>query len=138
MRAEAVCAGRGAKLTAQRRRVLELVWSGHQPVGAYDVLEQLRADGLKAAPPTVYRALEFLLAHGLIHRLESLNAFIGCPAPTGHQAGVFLICTTCREVTEAQDTAVDQALDALGRRHDFAPTRGMVEISGLCARCAGG
>jgi Fur family zinc uptake transcriptional regulator len=137
-RAETLCAARGTRLTAQRRRVLELVWSGHEPVGAYELLERLRLDGMRAAPPTVYRALDFLLDHGLVHRLESLNAFIGCPTPTGEHASVFLICTKCREVVEAHDSGADGALDKLAKAQGFVPSRRVVEITGLCARCSGG
>ena len=76
--AEAVCAERGARLTPVRRRVLEIIWQSHRPLGAYAILEVLSGEGHSPAPPTVYRALEFLLTHGLVHRLSSLNAFIGC------------------------------------------------------------
>ncbi len=146
VRADQVCQARGTRLTAQRRRVLELVWSGHQPVGAYEILEKLREDGLKAAPPTVYRALDFLLDHGLVHRLESLNAFIGCPEPDMRDSGVgagkgghatlFLICRQCRVVTEVHDTRADHALDGVAAHYHFQPERRMVEISGLCAGCS--
>jgi Fur family zinc uptake transcriptional regulator len=135
-RAEGLCADRGIRLTAQRRRVLELVWSGHQPIGAYEILERMRDDGTRAAPPTVYRALDFLLEHGLVHRLESLNAFIGCPSPTGDHASVFLICRDCREVTESADPEADATLDRVSLRHGFKAERRVVEITGLCAQCA--
>src|SRR5882724_8224269 len=81
VRAATICAQSGGRLTPLRRRVLELVWHSHAPVGAYDILDALRRDGRPAAPPTAYRALEFLLGHGLIHRIESLNAFVGCAQP---------------------------------------------------------
>ena len=83
-RAEAICGAQGARLTPMRRRVLELVWNGHRPRGAYDILEDLASDGKKPAPLTVYRALDFLVEQGLVHRLESLNAFVGC-ADSGGQ-----------------------------------------------------
>ena len=76
-----LCSRRGARLTKLRRRVLELVWQGHAAVKAYDLLGALDRGAGAAKPPTVYRALDFLIAHGLVHRLESLNAFVGCPAP---------------------------------------------------------
>ena len=80
-KAEALCSDRGARLTKLRCRVLELVWNSHAPIGAYDVLRRLSQEHQSAAPPTVYRALDFLLEQGLIHRIESLNAYIGCPVP---------------------------------------------------------
>jgi len=146
-RADQLCLARGTRLTAQRRRVLELVWSGHQPVGAYEILEKLREDGLRAAPPTVYRALDFLLEHGLVHRLESLNAFIGCPDPakarnpagaTADHASLFLICRQCRIVTEVHDPRADSSLDGVAAHYHFRPERRVVEISGLCGTCQGG
>src|SRR5581483_8522848 len=79
--AERQCAARGARLTEQRRRVLELIWKSHAPVGAYTLLDRLREGGVRAQPPTVYRALEFLVENGLIHRIESLNAYVGCADP---------------------------------------------------------
>ena len=81
--ATAVCTERGARLTPVRQRVLEIIWQSHRPLGAYAILEVLSAEGHSPAPPTVYRALEFLLTHGLVHRLSSLNAFVGCTRP-GH------------------------------------------------------
>src|SRR5919204_1424092 len=80
-RAAQLCEERGARLTALRREVLALVWRGHEPVGAYAILEALRRSHPGAAPPTVYRALDFLIEHGLIHRIESLNAYVGCSRP---------------------------------------------------------
>ena len=76
-----LCARRGARLTRLRRRVLELVWQGHAAVKAYDLLAELDRKDATAKPPTVYRALDFLMAHGLVHRLESLNSYVGCPQP---------------------------------------------------------
>ena len=86
--ADALCARQGVRLTALRRRVLELVWQSHKPLGAYDILGTLsEEDGRRAAPPTVYRALDFLMENGLIHRIASLNAFIGCVRPEHSHQG---------------------------------------------------
>ena len=94
-RAAALCRDRGVRLTPIRRRVLELVWSGHRPLGAYDILDALQAERRGAAPPTVYRALDFLREQGLVHRIESRNSFVGCPDPDTPHGGQFLICRTC-------------------------------------------
>ena len=89
--ADVLCAQKGLRLTALRRRVLELVWQSHKPLGAYDILAVLsEQDGRRAAPPTVYRALDFLLDNGLVHRIASLNAFIGCSHPEHAHQGQFL------------------------------------------------
>jgi Fur family zinc uptake transcriptional regulator len=80
VKVELRCNQRGLRLTAIRRRVLELVWKNHEPVKAYDILEILKTEKKGAAPPTVYRALDFLLQEGFVHKIESLNAYIGCGA----------------------------------------------------------
>jgi Fur family zinc uptake transcriptional regulator len=135
-RAEAICAERGARLTPIRRRVLEIVWRGHQPTGAYAILEALRGKSGAAAPPTVYRALDFLIAQGLVHRLESLNAYVGCPQPeTGH-ATQFLICTDCGEVTELDDADVAIAARQRAVAAGFIVDRLTIELAGRCLDCA--
>jgi Fur family zinc uptake transcriptional regulator len=134
-RAKAICAEQGGRLTPQRQQVLALIWREHKPVGAYELLEGLREAGVKAAPPTVYRALEFLLAHGLIHRIESLNAYTGCTAPGTPHHGQFLVCSQCRNVTEMDEAAISGQLDASARSLGFEIERQTVEISGVCPLC---
>jgi Fur family zinc uptake transcriptional regulator len=133
--ATAVCARRGARLTRLRRRVLEIVWSSHEPVGAYAILEILRAEGRPAAPPTVYRGLEFLLAQGLIHRIESLNAYMGCVRPGDTHAGQFLICGDCGAAAELDDGRIQSAVARSADRLGFEVRRQTIEILGLCPRC---
>ncbi|MEE8275871.1 MAG: Fur family transcriptional regulator [Alphaproteobacteria bacterium] len=133
--AQAICAARGGRLTALRRRVLELVWASHRPVGAYAILDALDRRGGAGAPPTVYRALEFLLAHGLIHRIESLNAYVGCSRPGHRNAGQFLICLDCGNAAELDGGSVAAAVVAEATRLGFAVERQTVEVSGLCADC---
>ena len=133
--AEAVCDERGARLTPIRRRVFELVWSSHEPVGAYDLLRALSRERESAAPPTVYRALEFLLEHGLIHRIESLNAFVGCCAPSGEHRGQFLICDGCGQTAELHDDQVKSAIAASARQFGFTVSKETVEVRGLCPAC---
>ena len=130
-----LCARRGVRLTTLRRRVLELIWDGHQPAGAYAILEALRRENRKAAPPTVYRALEFLSAHGLIHRIESLNAFIGCVRPDRPHAGQFLICEHCGTTAELRDEEIDAAVARSALRAGFQTIRQTVEVTGLCPEC---
>lgn len=133
--AEAICAQRGLRFTPIRRRVLELVWGSHKPIGAYDLLARLGDDARAAAPPTVYRALDFLVEAGLVHRLDSLNAFIGCPDPADRHAGQFLICRECRSVTELGDTDIEALVEAKASSEGFTAIRQMLEIEGLCERC---
>ncbi|RMD89583.1 MAG: transcriptional repressor [Alphaproteobacteria bacterium] len=134
--AESLCASRGARLTAIRRRVLELVWSGHKAVKAYDILEELAHESASAKPPTVYRALDFLLEQGLIHRIESLNAFVGCPSPRSGHATQFLICDDCHTVIEMACEGLEEDIAHEADQHGFAVARQMVEVHGRCQRCA--
>ena len=133
--AERLCARRGARLTRLRRRVLELVWTSHAPVGAYELLRLLSREHPSAAPPTIYRALDFLLQHGLIHRIESLNGFVGCPAPAAEHTGQFLICRDCGAAAELADPRIDQAISSGAAAHGFTVERRTVELSGLCQAC---
>jgi Fur family zinc uptake transcriptional regulator len=144
--AEQACLHRGAQLTELRRQVLQLVLEAGQPIGAYALLDRLRAARPGAAPPTVYRALDFLLEQGLIHKVERLNAFVGCAGPAvahDHCAGhghdhphQFLICRTCGATAELCDPAVARAVGEAARAAGFVPTRTTVEVEGLCGRCA--
>lgn len=133
--ADALCAQRGARLTRLRRRVLELVWTSHSPVGAYDLLDRLSHEHGRATPATVYRALEFLLAQGLVHRIESLNAFVGCPVPERDHSGQFLICRECGAAAEVHDQAVERAIAERAAACGFAVEGKTVEVRGLCPAC---
>jgi Fur family zinc uptake transcriptional regulator len=133
--AERLCADSGEKLTELRKRVLELVWASHKPVGAYQLLDSLKKDGRSAAPPTVYRALEFLLAQGLVHRVESLNAYIGCTHPGERHATQFLICRRCGTAVELDDPRIAAAIDTSAARIGFEVGARTVEVAGTCADC---
>jgi Fur family transcriptional regulator, zinc uptake regulator len=134
--AEKLCEARGLNLTPIRRRVLELVWRQHEPIGAYDILGQLTTGTRKAAPPTVYRALEFLMDAGLVHRIDSLNAFKGCEAPSQVHAANFLVCRECHRVEELKDKALEKALADRMRSAGFAPEGASLEIKGICRECS--
>lgn len=135
-RAAAACARDGAQLTELRRRVLGLVLEANGPITAYQLLDRLRKIHKGAVPPTVYRALEFLLKLGLIHRLERLNAFIPC-AETGHRhVAQFLICRECGSVAEIEDQAAARALVHAAERKGFRARDTVVEIEGTCAACS--
>ncbi len=134
-RALALCAKHGTRLTDLRREVLALVWQGHEPVGAYDVLDALRRRHPGAAPPTVYRALEFLIAEGLIHRIESLNAYVGCSRPDEPHVSQFLICERCNTTVELGDPTITAAVARRATALGFAVTRQTIEVRGLCPNC---
>ncbi len=134
--AEAFCASTGARLTPLRKEVLELILNATGPMGAYDLLAKIKNDSDRpAAPPTVYRTLDFLLEKGFIHRLTSINAYIPCCHPReGHQAA-FLICTECKAVTEASAQGLIQQLQVLADSDQFQAQHSIIEISGICQQC---
>ena len=134
--ATAVCAQRGLKLTPLRQRVLEIVWRAHEPIGAYEILAELAKERDKAAPPTVYRALEFLMGAGLVHRIESLNAFIGCDEPGKPHVAQFLVCRQCQRVVELDDPAINQLLAEKSHAVGFVLEPASLELTGLCSQCA--
>ncbi len=136
--AAALCAGRGAQLTDLRRQVLALVLRSDQPLGAYALLDQLKATRVGAAPPTIYRALDFLLEQGLIHRIERLNAFTPCVSAGHAHTHQFLICRDCGHAQELHDHAVEAALGQAAGVAGFTPSRMTVEIEGRCRVCAAG
>ena len=131
-----LCQREGLRLTPLRRRVLELVWQSHRPLGAYEILAQLsEGEERPAAPPTVYRALDFLLENGLVHRLASLNAFIGCARPHHAHQGHFLICRLCKVARELPHDAIDLAVEQVATAQGFQVEQQVVEVSGVCASC---
>jgi Fur family zinc uptake transcriptional regulator len=136
-RAESECVRRGVRLTDVRRDVLRLILQAGEPVGAYALLDGLKALTGGGKPPTVYRALDFLLAQGLIHRVERLNAFVGCHDEAAHaHAAQFLICRQCGRATEIEDKAVEAAIEAATNAAGFTPSRATVEVEGVCGACA--
>ena len=134
--AERVCKARAQKLTTIRRQVLQALLSSHRPLGAYEVIDDLAKSMPRPAPITVYRALEFLMANGLVHRIESRNAFLACAHDHDAAAMVaFLICERCGSVGEIPAAPVAQSLSTAARASGFVPKLSVVEITGTCAHC---
>ncbi|WP_049622897.1 transcriptional repressor [Frateuria defendens] len=129
---------RGLRLTPLRREVLELVAAAGKPVKAYDLLDQLRERHGNAAPPTVYRALDFLLEHGFIHKLESINAFVSCHHPAEAHQVPFLICDVCASAQEVCDTRVADLIEAQAKAFGFRPQAQTLEVHGVCRNCRKG
>jgi len=134
-RAEALCRERGVRLTEQRKTVLQLLCVSDKPLSAYELLERMRGLVKNPAPPTVYRALDFLLEHGLVHKLECLHAYVGCAHPDHPHASQFLICDDCGEVAEVEEPSVDKSLKAAGEALGFRTKRPVIELLGTCAQC---
>ena len=134
--AEQVCANRAQRFTPIRRQVLQALLSSHRPLGAYEVIEELARSMPRPAPITVYRALEFLMANGLVHRIESRNAYLACAHDHDAAAMVaFLICERCGTVGEIPAAPVAQSLSVAARASGFAPKLSVVEITGTCFHC---
>jgi Fur family zinc uptake transcriptional regulator len=134
-RAAILCERRGARLTDLRRQVLELVWRGHAPVGAYEILGAMQSGERSAAPPTVYRALEFLMEQGLVHRIESLNAYVGCDRPERAHVSQFLICKQCGGAAELDDKSIADSVMRRAKQLGFTVERQTIEVRGLCPTC---
>jgi len=136
---EKLCSERGLRLTTVRRRVLELIAAEAKPVKAYDLLDSLRSEragrGRGAAPPTIYRALDFLLEHGFIHRLASINAYTSCHHPEHAHAVPFFICDSCDSAMELCDDGVAALLDAQATALGFRTESQSLEVHGQCAHC---
>lgn len=133
--AQRICAAAGESLTPLRTRVLELLLDQHGPAKAYDLLPLLDTEHASAKPPTIYRALDFLVRMGLAHRIESLNAFVACEVGACARSTIFLICEKCggAEECDAGHALIDLAEAA--KRDGFAIRHTMIEASGLCSAC---
>jgi len=135
-KAAEICAQHGARFTKLRREILSLVLAADGPVGAYDLLDRLRETRKAAAPPTIYRALDFLRTQGLIHRVERLNAFIPCPDAGQHAHPVqFLICQHCGAVDELEDREIVVVIKQAAARKGFKPALTSLDVEGTCFKC---
>ncbi len=125
----------GLRFTKTRRKVLEILWQSHSPLGAYDILDRLQEDSRRPAPMVVYRALDFLIEAGLAHRLSSRNAFIGCSAPEGDHEAQFLICNHCGSAAEVEARPIAKAVEETAASAGFHVHQRVVEITGVCPNC---
>ena len=133
--AETQCAARAQRLTPMRRQVLETLLASHRPLGAYEIMSRLRLRN-RPAPITIYRALDFLIENGLVHRIETRNAFVACVHNHGgDDLVIFLICERCGAVGEAPGAGTAEALKASSRAAGFSPKSPVIEIAGICSHC---
>ena len=133
--AEARCAKEGLRFTAVRRKTLEILLQEHRALGAYEVLDRLREDGFGSQPPVAYRALDFLVENGFVHKIEKLNAFIACTHPGNVHSPAFMICRECDSVAETQSMPARGALGDAARAAGFVIEKTVVEAEGLCPSC---
>lgn len=136
-RAERTCRERGSRLTGQRKDILECVARAHSAVGAYDIIDRMAEKGPRPAPITVYRALDFLLDHNLVHKVESRNAYVACSCSHDLEPAMLLICEGCGAVSESVRPEVVAALKAAAAAEGFAPRAMVIEVSGRCSTCGG-
>jgi Fur family zinc uptake transcriptional regulator len=133
---DAFCSKSKLQLTPARRRVLEILLAEHRAMGAYDILDILRAEGLGSQPPVAYRALDFLVKHGFVHKIERLNAFIACAHPGDAHTPAFLICRMCNSVAETVSKPSEGRLDRTARDAGFEIERTVMEAEGVCPKCS--
>lgn len=135
--AEDFCEKKQLRLTKLRKHVLSLVWQTHKPIGAYAIMDMLEATSTReqVAPPTVYRALDFLVEHGLVHKVHSLNAFIGCSNPQRSQCDALFICTECGYTEEVPNNTIQQAINLSANKQKFSVEEQVLEITGRCISC---
>ena len=134
--AEARCKEDGLRLTPVRRKVLDLLLQEHRALGAYAILDRLRDEGFGSQPPVAYRALDFLVENGFVHKIERLNAFVACSHPGATHSPAFMICRSCDAVAEAHSAPAKGALGAAARAVGFEIERTVVEAEGLCPDCS--
>ena len=136
-RAVSICEDRGVRMTALRRRVLELLWASGRPTGAYELIEAVKLEVSRpVGPPTVYRALAFLMAQGLVSKIASLNAYVPCVHPERDHDCLFFICSGCRASVEVEDPRIGGLLAEDAAVLGFVTTRRTIEVEGICAQCA--
>ncbi len=135
-RAEEVCDAQDARLTEIRKSVLKAIWLSHRPVGAYDLLKILGRDVDRLAPTTVYRAIDFLMEQGLVHRLASLNAYVGCSHPGADHAPQFLICNDCGTAAEFDQNEAGKLLVKAAAASGFRVRSQVIELAGTCVHCS--
>lgn len=129
------CASKNLQLTPAREFVLSVLLEEHRAMGAYDILERLKAADLGSQPPIVYRALDFLSAHGFVHKIERLNAFVACTHQHGSHTPAFFICTGCDTVEETVIPELSDPIAPVANAMDFNVTRMTLEAEGLCQNC---
>ena len=136
-KAQQICKEKDVRLTPMRLRILELIWRSHKPIGAYALLDEIKREHKSAAPPTVYRALDFLMEQGLVHRIQSLNAYVGCNDPGHVRNGIILICDDCGDALEMDDARTSDSIASFTKRLGFQFTSQSIEATGICPGCQG-
>ncbi len=133
--AKEVCHEGSLNLTPIRKKVLEIIASNHKPSRAYDILSKLKDGGFSDKPPTVYRALDFLIENKMVHKLSTINAYVACFNDEAEEVSCFLICEKCQDIEEFQDEAVIKAMTNIGKNKRINIKNVNLEISFRCDQC---
>ena len=133
--ARRTCIARDLKLTPVREKVLNILLESHAAIGAYDILERLALEGFRSQPPVAYRALDFLVEHGFVHKIERLNAFIACTHSGEGHSPAFMICKQCHQVAEAMSVPISSTLGKAAKTIGFSIDKTVLEAEGMCPRC---
>ncbi|WP_259779698.1 Fur family transcriptional regulator [Aestuariispira ectoiniformans] len=134
---EEICSAKGIRLTDTRRQVLEIILESDTPLGAYEILNRLSESKNNAVPMTVYRALDFLMDNGLVHKVESMNAYFACTHPGDEHGYQLLVCGQCGHVVETSDPKLENAIKKQASHEGFKIANAAVEVTGLCSDCQG-
>ncbi len=134
--AKEVCRKGSLNLTPIRKKVLEIVASNHKPARAYDLLAKLKEGGFSDKPPTVYRALDFLIEHKMVHKLNTINAYVACFNNETEEVSCFLICEKCQDIEEFQDEGIIKAIANISKSKNIDVRNINLEISFKCDQCA--
>jgi Fur family zinc uptake transcriptional regulator len=135
LEADLICKKKGLRFTPIRKKILEMIWASHGPVKAYEILDILKKTFASARPTTVYRSIDFLRDNGLIHKLTSLSAYIGCTHPLKHNDCYFLICIVCGEIKECCDSQLTKQIKETSKQNKFKLNQVTLEIDGTCEDC---
>ena len=134
--AEALCRERGVQLTPLRQRILTALWRADRPLGAYELMEAIKDEQVRPiGPPTVYRSLDFLIAQGLVTKVESSNVYTPCLHPERQHTCMFLLCSHCGNAMELESSVIEREIRKHAEKFDFDPTQSVIEVKGTCTTC---
>lgn len=133
--AKNICQEYGLRFTDSRKEVFEKIIANHAPTKAYDILDELQKDNKNVKAPIVYRALDFLMENGLIHRLHSFNSYVKCSHPKKHNHCYFMICNKCNSIEECCSLNLSKDIEKIGKSKQFKIENVAIEIEGTCFEC---
>ena len=132
-----ICKSNNLGFTDIRKQVFEIIVKKNKPIKAYEILDEIRnISGKPSHPPTVYRAIDFLIENGFVHKLNSINSFVGCFHPKAHEECYFLICKKCNLYQECCDDSLKDRISKTAEHKNFLISNTTLEIEGHCLDCS--